>query len=85
MNTKLLDAQNSLGRKENEISELRADYEAYKVRAHNLVQKMKNENNINRNDEKLQKEIDTLSQTIRDLRKCLDNSTLVLVACLTSL
>lgn len=36
---------------------------------------MKNENNVNSNEQKLRKEIDTLCQTIRDLKKQLDSVT----------
>jgi chaperonin cofactor prefoldin len=68
----VLALQDTLSKKENEYSQLQEDYESYKARAHNLLQKMKNENNVKSKEEKLQKEVDTLSQTVRELKKRLD-------------
>ncbi|XP_065215211.1 GRIP and coiled-coil domain-containing protein 2-like [Planococcus citri] len=63
-----------LKKKESEFEKLKEDFEAYKIRAHNVLQKHKNENNSNNNEGKLETKIKDLSQTVKELRKRLDDT-----------
>lgn len=60
--------------RESEFTKLRDDFDAYKVRAHNVLQKCKTENNSKNTQEKLQTEINSLSSTLKTLRKELDDT-----------
>lgn len=66
--------EESIKKKENEFEKLKEDFESYKIRAHNVLQKLRSPNNFKNNEEKLKIEIDNLSQTVKDLRKRLDDS-----------
>lgn len=74
---KTIATEEMLKKKENELNQLKDDFEAYKIRAHNVLQKRKTEHNAKNNEEKLQSEIDVLGQTIKELRKRLEDTMLV--------
>lgn len=70
----ITNSNNNLKKKEKELKTLTDDYEAYKVRAHSVLQKLKMENNSNNNEEKLQSEINILKDMVKELRRQLDSS-----------
>lgn len=72
--SKIGSLEERLKKKENNFDKLKEDFEAYKIRAHNALQKGKLETNIKTNEEKLRAEIEILSQTVKELRTRLDNS-----------
>lgn len=73
----IVNLEDVLKKKESEFNQMKDDFEAYKVRARNVLQKRKTEYNAKNNEEKLQSEIDALGQTIKELRKRLEDSQLV--------
>lgn len=72
--TKFVSAEEKLKKKENEYEKIKEDFDAYKIRAHSALQKLKSENGANNNEVNLRSEIESLGRTVKELRKRLENS-----------